>query len=124
MPRAILLVDHGSRVDAANLLVAEVADLLRARHPEAIVEIAHMEIASPTIAEGIARCVAAGAEEIAVHPYFLGPGRHTRESIPALVESAQADHPGIAIRITEPLGLDDRLVDVIERRIAESLEKR
>jgi len=117
--RAILLVDHGSRRADANAHLALVADAVRARIPDETVEIAHMEIAEPTIAQGIARCVESGAQLIIVHPYFLGPGRHTRESIPGLVDAAARDHPGLTIRISEPLGLHTGLIDAVLDRIGE-----
>jgi len=116
-PSAILLVDHGSRVESANRLIEDVAEAIRGRCPEAVVEFAHMEIASPGIAEGIAACAAAGASSIDLHPYFLATGRHTSESIPALVEEALKQHPGVEVRISEPLGFDPRIIEVVLERI-------
>ncbi len=120
MTRAILLVDHGSRRAAANELLGQIAERLRERTPSCVVEIAHMEIAKPSIADGIAACAAAGVDEIVVHPYFLGPGRHTSETIPELVAEAARAHTGIAIRISPPLGIHPKLVDVILDRIREA----
>ncbi len=114
---AILLVDHGSRRAEANEQLESIAQQLRDRDPERIVRVAHMEIASPTIAEGIAACVEAGAREIVVHPYLLAPGRHSREDIPALAAEAAADHPGVTVRVSEPLGVHEKLVDVVLERI-------
>ena len=114
---AILLVDHGSRRAEANEQLESIAQQLRDRDPERIVCVAHMEIASPTIAEGIAACVEAGAREIVVHPYLLAPGRHSREDIPALAAEAAADHPGVTVRVSEPLGVHEKLVDVVLERI-------
>jgi sirohydrochlorin ferrochelatase len=120
-PSAILLVDHGSRVESANRLIENVAEAIRERRPESVVEFAHMEIASPSIAEGISACVAAGARSIDLHPYFLAAGRHTRESIPALVEKALEKHPGLEVRISDPLGFHPRIIEVVLERI-EALE--
>ncbi len=117
MSRAILLVDHGSRKDEANAVLEAIADGLRARRPDAIVEVAHMELAEPTFADAFARCVARGAREVTVCPYFLGPGRHTTGDIPRLVEEARAAHPNVRATIAEPLGFDERLVDVVIDRI-------
>ena len=114
---AILLVDHGSRRPEANEQLESIAQLLRDRDPERIVRVAHMEIASPTIAEGIAACVEEGAREIVVHPYLLAPGRHSREDIPSLAAEAAADHPGVTVRVSEPLGVHEKLVDVVLERI-------
>ena len=115
--RAILLVDHGSRRPEANALLDSVAAELSRRMSDHIVRVAHMEIAEPTVAQGIDACVEAGAREIVVHPYFLGPGYHTRESIPQLVEAAAQRHPDLRVWISEPLGLHTKLVDVIVERI-------
>jgi sirohydrochlorin ferrochelatase len=118
--RAILLVDHGSRRAEANTQLEELADQVRKRAPESIVETAHLEIARPDIAEGIDTCVAKGASLIVVHPYFLGPGRHTSDDIPAQVARARERHANVQIRISEPLGGHAALIDVILERVSEA----
>jgi len=114
---AILIVDHGSRRPEANTLVTQLAERVRRRVPDRVVEVAHMELAEPTVAQGLAACAEAGASEVVVHPYFLGPGRHTTQSIPQLVEEAARTLPGLRIRISEPLGLHESLVDVVLARV-------
>jgi sirohydrochlorin ferrochelatase len=114
---AILLVDHGSRRPEANAQLEALADAVRARDPERVVTIAHMELAPPSIAEGVAACAAAGASEVLVHPYFLGPGNHTRHDVPRLVAEAQQQHPDLKLRISEPLGLHEKIVDVVLERV-------
>jgi sirohydrochlorin ferrochelatase len=115
---AILIVDHGSRLPEANDLLRQVAERVRAESPPGtIVRHAHMEIASPDIGEGLAACVAEGAAEVIVHPYFLAPGRHSTRDIPRLVEEAARRHPGVRVSVSEPLGLDDRLARVVLERV-------
>ena len=121
MTRAILLVDHGSRRPDANTLLETVADLVAERVPDVIVRFAHMERGEPDIAAGIAACAAAGADAIVVHPYFLGPGHHTTDDIPRLVRAASKAHPGVDVRVSPPLGLHPKLVDVVLDRVAESI---
>lgn len=124
LPRdlGIVLVDHGSKRDEANALLEDVAQLFRGTTGASIVEIAHMELAEPSIAQAIARCVAQGARRIVVHPYFLAPGRHSTSDIPRMVAEAAALHPGMEYSVTAPLGLDPRMTDIIADRIRESLE--
>ena len=118
MKRAIVLVDHGSRVAEANALLDRVAERLRERVPERIVRTAHMELAEPSLDQAIDACVAAGAEEIVVHPYFLAPGRHSREDIPRLAAKAAERHPDIRVSVSEPLGVHPGLVDAVLERVS------
>lgn len=117
MIRAVLLVDHGSRRPQANEQLEALAEQLRTRLPGRLIVTAHLEIAEPDIAAGLDACAEAGASEVVVHPYFLGPGRHTTEDIPRQVAGARERHPGMSIRISEPLGLHPRILDVVVDRI-------
>ena len=114
--------DEDPKCFGAQLGLACVADRLAQRRPETIVNGENMDLAEPGIAQGIAACAAAGAREIVVHPYFLGPGNHTTNDIPRLVETAVANHPDLVIRVSEPLGLHPKLVDVILDRVDAAVE--
>jgi sirohydrochlorin ferrochelatase len=114
---AILLVDHGSRHREANLQLEWLAERVRERVPGRIVEIAHLELAAPDLSAGIDACVAAGAREIVVHPFFLTPGRHLTRDIPERVREAADRHEGLRVRISPPLGLHEKLVDVVLERV-------
>ena len=122
MKRAILLVDHGSRRDDANAQLGEVAEAVRRRLPGEIVEFAHMELAEPTIAQAFARCVEQGAHQVVVHPYFLAPGRHSTEDIPSMVKKVARAHPELSATVTQPLGLDPRMSQIILDRIQAELD--
>lgn len=119
MPRAVLLVDHGSRRDEANLQLEALAEKVRARLPDFDVATAHLEIAPPSVAEGIDGCVARGASEIVIHPFFLAPGRHSAEDLPRLAREGAARHPSVSIRVGPELGLHPALVEAVLARIAE-----
>ena len=119
MKSAIILVDHGSRVADANHQLERVAERLRERVPERLVKTAHMELAEPSLDQAIDACAAAGAEAVVVHPYFLAPGRHSREDIPRLAAAAAARHPGLRVTVSEPLGVHPGLVDAVLERVSE-----
>jgi sirohydrochlorin ferrochelatase len=120
---AIVIVDHGSKRDAANAQLDRVVERFRETSGAVIVEPAHMELAAPSIADAIDACVAQGASDIVVHPYFLAPGRHSTEDIPRMVAEAAETHLGLSYRVTDPLGVDDRLCAVIATRIAEAVDR-
>jgi len=117
MTQGILIVDHGSRRPEANDALAEVALLVRRALPGAIVRIAHMDLAPPTLAEAFDACVAEGAREVIIHPYFLSPGNHTTHDIPRLAREAARRHPGVVTRIADPLGVHPKIAEVILERI-------
>ncbi|MBI4390810.1 MAG: sirohydrochlorin cobaltochelatase [candidate division NC10 bacterium] len=119
MSRAILLVDHGSVKREANEMLADVAALLQRLTDVPVIRIAHMELAEPTISQGVTACVEAGATEITVHPYFLAPGRHSTTDIPRMVAEAAKNHPGVRVRVTAPLGLHEKICEVVLERVRE-----
>ena len=119
---AIVLLDHGSRRTEANAQLDELAKRVAARRTEAIVRTAHLEIAEPALSHAIADCVDSGAPRIVVHPFFLSPGRHTTQDVPAQIAVARARHPDVEIVQSEPLALSDRLVDVVLERIDETID--
>ena len=118
--QALLLIDHGSTRDDANDLLPRVARMVKEMSDFEIVCYAHMELAEPTIQQGFDACRAAGADEVIVHPYFLGPGRHSISDIPRMVAEAATRHAGVSYRITEPLGLDLRIGQLILERVRQS----
>lgn len=113
MTRALVIVDHGSRRSEAHAHLEGLAAAVRERAPGLEVRIAHMELAAPSVADAIDACARAGADEIAVHPLFLAPGRHLAHDIPELIAAAAGRHPGVRIRLLEPLGTRPELADLI-----------
>jgi sirohydrochlorin ferrochelatase len=119
MSTGIIIVDHGSRRDESNRMLEEVAQLFAKRFPHRyeIVEPAHMELAKPSIATAYDRCVARGATQIIVAPFFLGPGKHWTQDIPQLTANAATKHPGTSFHVAETLGADDLILDLLEKRV-------
>ena len=113
----MLLVDHGSRRPEAARVAEAVAAALRLREPGWIVEVAHLEIQEPKVDAGIDACVAAGASEVVIHPYFIAPGMHAIRDIESHLDAARTRHAGIPMRVTPPLGFDERIVEVVLERI-------
>jgi sirohydrochlorin ferrochelatase len=115
----IIIVDHGSRRPQSNQMLEEVAALFANRFQALydVVEPAHMEIAEPSIATAFARCVDRGATHVVVTPFFLGPGKHWTGDIPRLTAEAAGNHPGTTYHVTMPLGIDDLILDLLNKRI-------
>lgn len=115
--KGILIIDHGSMKDAANHMLECVGELVqRMAGDGVIVRIAHMELAAPSIADGFAACVAAGATEIVAFPYMLSPGKHSTRDIPRMVGEISANYPGIAVQVTPAFGVNEQLAAVVLSR--------
>ncbi len=112
----LLLVDHGSRFQEANDMLADVAAMVRSLSGRDCIHHAHMELAEPTIRQGFETCVREGATAVVVHPYFLSPGRHSTSDIPRMVAEAAEAFPGVAYCVTEPLGLHHKICEVVLER--------
>lgn len=113
---AILIIDHGSKVKEANDMLFDVAVLLRDLAKNTIIEVAHMELANPTIAEGFEACVKLGATHVIAVPYMLSPGRHSTSDIPSLVKQAAKNFSNISFTVSEPLGVHQKICEVVIER--------
>ena len=104
--KALLLIAHGSRREASNQEIRDLAEELAtaagARFD--LVVPAFLELAEPDISGGVDRCVTAGATSITAVPYFLSAGRHVAEDIPNCLNAAARQHPEIRIEQSDYLG--------------------
>ncbi|MCA9096978.1 MAG: hypothetical protein KDA36_01265 [Planctomycetaceae bacterium] len=123
MVMGVVIVDHGSRLEESNRLLEEVVRTFAAGNGEKfpVVEAAHMELAEPTIGQAYDACVARGATEIIVSPFFLGPGKHWTRDIPELIAEAAARHPETTWKLAAPLGNHPLLQHLLLQRIREAL---
>ncbi len=113
--KALLIVAHGSRRGASNdevrTLAERVGELAAGRFDR--VQAAFLELAEPSIPDGIQACIDAGADEVVVMPYFLSAGRHVSEDIPAEVTRKQQAHPQVRIRLTDYLGAQPGIAELV-----------
>jgi sirohydrochlorin ferrochelatase len=120
----IVIVDHGSQRQESNRMLEEVAAAFAKRFSArySIVEPAHMELAEPSIETAFGRCVARGAKRVVICPFFLGPGKHWTQDIPRLTAEAAAKHPGVAYHVAPTLGIDDLILDLLNKRLEHCLD--
>ncbi len=113
--RALVIVAHGSRREASNDEIRKLAQTLAEKSGTRFlrVEPAFLELATPSIPDGIETCIRAGASEVVVLPYFLSAGRHVTQDIPAEVDIKRAQYPHIPISISTYLGADSRIADLM-----------
>lgn len=112
---SLLIIAHGSRRAASNDEVRALAAAVRAQPGQAYdhVEAAFLELAAPSIPDGLAALAAKGATEIVAFPYFLAAGTHVAQDIPQAIAEFSAAHPGVAVRLTPHLGASAALPGAI-----------
>jgi sirohydrochlorin ferrochelatase len=113
--RALLIVAHGSRREASNDEVRELTSVIASKAGARfiIVATAFLELATPSIPDGIEQCIQAGASEVVVLPYFLSAGRHVAHDIPTEVEIKRAEYPHVPITIAAYLGSEPDVADLM-----------
>ncbi len=117
----VILLGHGSRVEKAGGDMERVAAILRDRHGFPMVEYCFMSRLPPHFPETLAAVVNRGATWVLVIPYFLHLGLHIRLDIPEMMQAEAAKYPGLRLQLGGNLGYDDILVDLVRKRIDESL---
>jgi sirohydrochlorin cobaltochelatase len=120
MKPAVLFVGHGSRDAEGTQEFLQLVDLFRAREPGRVVECGFLEFARPVIAEGVARCVERGANDVVVLPGMLMAAGHAKNDIPSEIHEARRRHPGVAFHYGRHLHLHANIVDLCRLRISEA----
>jgi sirohydrochlorin ferrochelatase len=118
--KALLVVAHGSRKKVSNIEIHQLANniLLKSQVFD-VVEACFLEIATPSISDGITSCIEKNASEILIMPYFLAAGMHVIEDIPAIVDKERLKHKGVIIKSLPYFGSSPVIVDIL-RTLAEN----
>ena len=116
---AVLLISHGSHSPKTKREVVRLIKRLKSLSRIEIFECAFLEIESPSISEGIGKCVKKGATDLIILLNFLNSGRHVDEDIPRIISKAKRKYPNIKFRITSPVGqhyrIDELFVDLLKK---------
>ena len=113
--KGLLLVAHGSRRAESNDEVRQLVHQLEASAGEKfdLVASAFLELADPSIPDGLRAMIRAGVGEVTVLPYFLSAGRHVVTDIPGEVNIVRAESPEIEITLAPYLGASPEVVDIL-----------
>jgi len=131
MTNGILVVGHGSKLSYNRDLVVHMAEVLEARGEFGPVEAAFMQLNQPDIAKGIESLVRRGVNEIYVQPCFLASGIHLTQDIPGELGlpkgktecTMKVKDREIRLKYCGPIGVDDRVADILADRIRERMKK-
>ena len=116
--KSVLLVSHGSQSPKTKEEVIGLVRKLKKSSVISIFEYAFLELETPSIPKGIDICIQKGASEVIVLLNFLNSGRHVDKDIPNIIVQAQKKYPHIPIKVTNPVGQEEGIVDLFLKMIS------
>ncbi|MEN9501094.1 MAG: hypothetical protein RI964_379 [Pseudomonadota bacterium] len=113
--QALLIIAHGSRRAESNAEIRVLAQRVAQLTGDAygFIGSAFLELAAPSIADGIQQCMDAGAQGITIMPFFLSAGRHVVTDVPQQVHDKLKAFPQIAVKFAPYLGVSDLMPSLI-----------
>ncbi|MDY7219369.1 CbiX/SirB N-terminal domain-containing protein [Denitrificimonas sp. JX-1] len=111
----LLIIAHGSRREASNHEVLDLAGKVAAQLqlPVGQVKAAFLELAQPSIATALDESFSNGCTEMLVLPYFLASGNHVVSDVPNEVAAAQQRWPDKKITLLPHIGAAPSMVNLI-----------
>ncbi|MDL4842243.1 sirohydrochlorin chelatase [Aquibacillus rhizosphaerae] len=120
--QAVLYICHGSRMKEAAQEAIDFVEKTMKLVDTPIQEYCFLELASPSILEGVDQCVKQGASKIAVIPVLLLTAGHAKKDIPEELERAQKVYNQVEFTYGKPLGVQEKMIDVLAERMKEQRE--
>jgi sirohydrochlorin ferrochelatase/(2Fe-2S) ferredoxin len=116
----VLVVGHGSRDAAANVEFEGFVRRLAQRRPDLLITHAYVELAGPSLAEGL-NALAARVDEVVAAPLFLFAAGHVKNDLPLALAAARREHPGVRFWAAPALGVHPTLVQLTIERAGQAL---
>jgi sirohydrochlorin ferrochelatase len=113
----VLVIGHGSKDPNAKMSIKYVVDELGKSHRN--VDYCFLEIEEPNIEQGIEICKIRDPEVLVVVFYFLHEGAHVKTDINADLRPALEKHQLKKVLITQHIGTDQKMIDLIIERAKE-----
>ena len=111
--RGIVLFAHGAKDPEWAGPFAAIRERVRAARPEYPIEIAYLEIMSPTLEEAIDAVIAEGALAVTVFPLFMAQGGHLKKDLPRILDEVRAARPHIPIGLELAIGEVPEILEAI-----------
>lgn len=118
--KAILFIGHGTRSKKGAVEIRAFIDKVMERMDVPIQELSFLELTEPLIEEGFEKCVEQGATEIDVVPLFLLAAGHIKRDIPGALSPLMAKYPTIPVKIKNPFGVQEVILDAVAELIKDS----
>lgn len=109
---ALLVIGQGTTEPKGLAAVEAFTERLKPLLPYPHAVPCFVESASPSIPEGMARCIELGAKSVVAFPCLLFTGA-IWQRIQAQIQAMRDRHPGLPIRLAGPFGTDPLLAEIV-----------
>jgi sirohydrochlorin ferrochelatase len=124
----VVLIGHGSKLPYNKEVLVGLRERMEMRGIFKDVNVAFMQLNSPSIEDVLRTLAKEGKKNIVALPVFLADGAHTTEDIPKTLKIAfegEWAELGRDVKLTyaKPIGVDERIVDILVDRVKEAVEE-
>ncbi|MGV2106938.1 sirohydrochlorin chelatase [Agrobacterium vitis] len=119
----IMVCGHGSRNQNAAREFAVIAEGLKARNPDLPVEYGYLEFCNPVISAGLDSLREKGVTRVLAVPGMLFAAGHAKNDIPSVLNTYQAQNPGMVINYGRELGIDLKMIRAAGDRIQAAVDE-
>ncbi|MDF1750560.1 MAG: sirohydrochlorin chelatase [Alphaproteobacteria bacterium] len=116
-----MICGHGSRDTGAVSEFEQIAQAMKARFPHLPVEYGFLEFATPIIRTGLDKLQEQGVTRVLAVPGMLFAAGHAKNDIPSVLNTYQAQNPGMSIKYGRELAVDLKMLKAAAGRIEEAL---
>lgn len=120
MKTVVVLLGHGSIREQANIEVRAMWEMMKEQLPDLDIRGCFVEVAHPTLEQVITQLADEGSKRIVIVPMFLTRGNHLSNGIPRILNTMRERYTDIQIDLTQHLGVDPLLAEIIKNRLREA----
>ena len=111
--KALVLFAHGARDPRWAQPFLKMQAIAQGRMPDAVVELAFLELMEPRLPVVVSQLVEGGCTEISVVPVFLGQGGHVLRDLPPMIETLREQFPLLVIHVSDAVGESPEVLEAI-----------
>jgi len=119
LKRPLLMIGHGTKDKEGRQSFIDFANAYQALDSSRLVVPCFLELTSPTIQEGVDRCVEQGYTELSALPILLFAARHNKFDVTNELDRARARHPQVRFHYGRHFGITPGILDLWRDRLLE-----
>jgi sirohydrochlorin cobaltochelatase len=121
--RGIILFAHGAREAQWAEPFQQILAQVRTSRPGVLVELAFLELMTPTLEQAAESLYAKGVRQITVIPLFLAQGGHLRRDLPKRIGDVAYRFDDLEFEVGTPLGDSPEILEAISHWVTQQISE-